>query len=171
MRASYAMRSAIAAAAMAVAAVACAQPFGGMGPGMGPGMGMGFGVGMGMGPGQGWRGAADHDAMVDGRLAYMKSALKITATQEQAWNAFVTASKAQAASMDAWRDKMWATGVTLPERMALRAEAMRQHAAGLSATSKAFAALYEVLTPEQKALTDQRFGMAGPRGPYGRRFG
>ena len=109
--------------------------------------------------------------MVDGRLAYLKSTLKITPAQEEAWNAFAAASKAQAASMQAWRDRMWASGVTPPDRMALRAEAMQQHAAGLATTSKAFAALYAVLTPEQRTLTDQRFGMAGPRGPYARRLG
>jgi Spy/CpxP family protein refolding chaperone len=165
------MRSAIAAAALAMMAGAYAQPFGGMGPEMGPGMGMGFSGGMGMGPGHGWRGAADHDAMVDARLAYMKSTLKITAAQEQAWNGFAAASKAQAAGMDAWREKMWASGVAAPDRMALRAEAMQQHAAGLATTSKAFATLYAVLTPEQRTLLDEGVGMAGRRGPYGRRLG
>lgn len=162
-RASYAMKGAVAAAAMAVAVVAYGQPFGGMGPGMGMGMGMGLG--------RGHCGDADHAAMVDGRLAYMKSALKITAAQEDAWKAFAAASATQAAAMDAWRNKMWASGVAPPDRMALRAEAMQTHAAGLAATSKAFAALYAVLTPEQKALADQRFGMAGPRGAHERRFG
>lgn len=173
---STAVRIAVGAAALAMAAVATAQPCGGAGAGFGPGMGGGFGPGMGMrggpgmgmGPGHGARGPVDHAAVADGRLAYLKSALKITPAQEGAWDAFATTSKAQAASMDAMREKMWQSGATAPERAAARAEAMQQRATVMAAASKALGSLYAVLTPEQKAVADQNLG---PGGPFAMRFG
>ena len=165
-----AVRIAVGAAALAVAAVAAAQPCGGTGAGFGPGTGMrgGPGMGMGMGPGHGAHGPADHAAVADGRLAYLKSALKITPAQESAWDAFAATSKAQVASMDAMREKMWQGGASAPERAAARAEAMQQRATVMAAASKAIGGLYAVLTPEQKAIADQNLG---PGGPYAMRFG
>jgi hypothetical protein len=169
----------VAVAALAAAAVAYAQPCGGefgagMGYGNGPGMGYGNGPGMryGMGPGMGmWHGPrGDHAAVVDGRLEYMKSALNITSAQESAWQTFSSASKAEAASMDAMRQKMGDSAGTAPSRMAAHAEAMQQRAAAMAAVSKAFEGLYAVLTPEQRAIADEHFGGVGPRAMrYGRR--
>ena len=161
-----AVRIAVGAAALAVAAVATAQPCGGMGAGFGPGMGMRGGPGMG--PGYGAHGPVDHAAVADGRLAYLKSALKITPAQESAWEAFAATSKAQAGSMDAMREKMWQGGASAPERAAARAEAMQQRATAMAAASKAIGGLYAVLTPEQKAIADQNLGQGGP---YAMRFG
>jgi hypothetical protein len=151
------------------------QPFAGTGPGFGPGMGMGpgygqgmghgFGPGMGMGRGYGPGAGFDHAGAADARLADVKARLNITAAQESAWQAFAAAAKEQGASMQALRDKMHQDAGTAPERMALHAQAMQQRAAGMAAMSNAFNALYEVLTPEQKAIADQNFGMGGPRGP------
>jgi Spy/CpxP family protein refolding chaperone len=175
-----AVRMAVGAAALAVAAVAAAQPCvgggGGFGPGMGagygargPGMGGGYGArGLGMGGGYGARGSVDHAAVAETRLAEIKSALKITPAQEGAWDAFAATSKAQAASMDAMREKMWQGGASAPDRAAARAEAMQQRASVMAAASKALGELYAVLTPEQKAIADQNLG---PGGPYAMRFG
>lgn len=165
---STAVRIGIGAAALAMAAIAAAQPCGGMGTGFGPGMGMRGGPGMGMGPGHAAHGPADHAAMADGRLAYLKTALKITPAQESAWDAFAATSKAQAAGMDAMREKMWQGGGSAPERASARAEAMQQRATAMAAASKALGSLYAVLTPEQKAIADQNMG---PGGPYAMRFG
>jgi Spy/CpxP family protein refolding chaperone len=158
--------SAAAVAALALTAVAYAQPCGGMGGG--PGHGTGMGPGFGMGPGYAARGDVDHAAVAEGRLAYLKSALKITPAQESVWDAFTTASKAQATSMDAMREKMWASTGSAAERTAARADAMQQRASAMAAMSKAFGSLYAVLTPEQKAIADRNFGMGGP---YAMRFG
>jgi Spy/CpxP family protein refolding chaperone len=173
-----AVRMAVGAAALAVAAVAAAQPCGGMGAGFGPGMGGGFGPGMGMrggpgmGPGYGARGAVDHAAVAEGRLAYLKSVLKITPAQESAWDAFATTSKAQAASMDAMREKMWQADGSAADRAQARAEAMQQRATVMAAASKALGSLYAVLTPEQKAVADQNMGHGAPyAGRFGRRAG
>ena len=111
--------------------------------------------------------------MVDSRLANMKAALKITAAQEAAWQAFAATAKEQAASMQAARAQLRdPRSATAPDRMAQRAQMMQQRAAGMAAMTNAFNALYDVLTAEQKAIADQSFGMAGHRGkPYGRRAG
>ena len=152
----------VAGVALAVAAVTHAQPFGGMGPGAGPGTGPGFAHGMG--PGHGPMGNVDPSTMADTRLADLKTQLKITAEQDTAWQAFADAAKQQASGMQALRAQMQAGSGTAPERMAQRASAMQQRAAGMTTMSKAFDALYGVLTPEQKTIADQHFGTMGPRG-------
>ena len=148
-----------AATALAVAAVSYAQPAGGMGPGFGPGMGMG------MGHGHGPMGGGDPAAMVDTHLASLKTLLKINTSQEPAWQAFVTAAKAQAAGMQALHAQMQAgTATTAPERMAQHAAAMQQRSAGMATMSTAFSTLYAALTPEQKAIADQHAGQMAQRG-------
>ena len=142
---------------LAVAAVTYAQPFGGMGPGYGPGMGMG------MGPGHGAMAGVDPAAMIDSRLADMKAQLKITSGQESAWQAFTTAAKQQATDMQAMRGQMQQGTGTAPERMAQRATVMQQRAQAMTTMTNAFNGLYAVLTPEQRSLADQHFGMMGPR--------
>ncbi len=142
--------------ALAVAAATYAQPFGGMGPGFGPGMGMG--------PGHGPMAGFDPTTVVDSRLSDLKALLKITSSQESAWQAFTTAAKQQATDMQAMRGQMLASAGTAPERMAQRASAMQQRAQATATMTNAFNALYAVLTPEQKSVADQHFGMMGARG-------
>jgi len=165
------------AATLAFAAPAFAQPAGmgpGAGPGTGCGQGMGYGQGMGrgMGPmghmhGMGGRGGmmgANPAAMVEAHLAYLKTDLKITAGQESAWNAFAAKARKQAEGMHAFHDKMRDGAGTVPERMEIRAEAMKQRAAGMEAMAGAVKDLYAALTPEQKAVADNDFA-AHHRGP------
>jgi periplasmic protein CpxP/Spy len=177
------LASVIAGAALAVAAVTYAQPLAGMGPGygrgFGPGMGMGPGFGMGMGPGFGpgmgmgpWHGpmAGVDPAVVDSRLGDFKAQLKITPTQEAAWQAFAGAAKDQAASMHALHAKMLDAAGSAPERMNQRTELMRQHSMAMTKMTDAFNALYAALTPEQKAIADQHGGPIAHRGmPFARR--
>ncbi len=144
-----------AALALAVAAGTYAQPFGGMGSGYGPGMGMG--------PGHGPMAGVDPAAMIDSRLADMKTQLKITATQESAWQAFTTAARQQATDMQAIRGQMQQGAGTAPERMGQRATAMQQRSQAMATMTNAFNALYAVLTPEQKTVADQHFGTMGSR--------
>ncbi|MDE2003061.1 MAG: Spy/CpxP family protein refolding chaperone [Betaproteobacteria bacterium] len=115
----------VAGAALAVAAVTYAQPFGGMGPGAGSGTGMGPGLAHGMGPGHGPMAHVDPSTMAESRLADLKAQLKITAEQDTAWQAFADAAKQQATGMQAMRAQMQAGSGTAPERMAQRASAMR----------------------------------------------
>ena len=159
----------------------------GMGPGHGmgwsggPGYGMhgyGMGPGFGMGPGYG-RGMfnADPGAVEEG-FTGLKSELAITDKQETAWQAFVNNAKKQTENRQAWFEKMRearAAG-SAPELLAQQTEIMKQRQAELESSATALKNLYAVLTPEQKAIADQRFGGFGPgyqaqgyrRGPGGR---
>ncbi len=151
----------------------------GYGPGAGRGgpgmMGMmGYGPGYGRG-GPGMRGGGpgsgpgfSPSAMVDGRLAALKSELNITADQESAWQAFATKAKDQVESRQALRGQAAAQAQTAPERFAQRAEFAKQRAANIESMSAAVKDLYAALTPEQKAVADQRLAFAG-MGPMGGR--
>lgn len=147
----------------------------GPGPGMGPMMGgMGYGpMGRGMGP----QAFGDPGAMAETRLSGLKSDLKITPTQETAWQAYAGKAKQQAEAMQAWMTTMQGgTQASAPERLALRTEMMKKRQEQMEAMTSALKDLYAVLTPEQKAIADQRMGgfgpMAGPgsRGGPGGRF-
>jgi Spy/CpxP family protein refolding chaperone len=154
------MAGIVAGVSLTVAAAAFAQPFGNMGHGPGPGFGMGPGMGMGRGP----MSAVDPTAVVESRLADLKAQLKITAAQESAWQAYTAEARKRATEMQAMRAQMQQDAGTAPERMAHRAAAMQQRGTSMTAMSNAFAALYAVLTPEQKAIADQPGGMMGHRG-------
>ena len=139
----------------------------GMGPGagMGPGHGMGqghHGWGRGFGPGPG----GNPTAAAEARLAYLKSELKITSGQESAWKAFADQSRQQAEAMQALRGTMQgSTAATAPERMELRNKVMKQRQEQMEKSTAAFKDLYAALTPEQKALADQRFAGGPGAGP------
>jgi protein CpxP len=109
-------------------------------------------------------------ARVEGRLAALKSQLKITSDQESAWQAFEGKAKAMAGSMQTRRAEMTPAKLTAPERLAQRAAFAKEGAANLESMSAAVKVLYEVLTPEQKAIADQRMAFGGRGGP-GRRSG
>jgi len=167
------------------AAVVGAHPYGmgaGGGYGAGPGYGMGYGMhgygpgygpyGGGMGPGGGMRGDGmgprgmfnAYPGTAEQRLAGLKSDLGVTAEQEPAWQAFADSVKQRDESRAAWFAAMHearAAG-SLPERLAQRDAMMKQHQAENQATTAALTELYAVLTPEQKAIADQRIGGFGP---------
>lgn len=147
----------------------------GYGPGYGPqgyGMGPGWGMhGYGMGP----QGFGAYPGTAEERLEGLKSELGITAKQETAWAAFVKSAKQRDESREAWFAKMRearAAG-SLPERLARQDEVFKQHQAEREAMTSALKKLYAALTPEQKAIADQRFGGFGPGygAGYGRGYG
>jgi len=157
---------------------ACPQggPGQGYGPGAGYGRGQGYGPGYGrgaMGPGMRGEGPGrgagfSPAAMVDGRLAALKTELGITSGQDSAWQAFAAKAKGQVETMQNQRAAITATSQTAPERLAQRAAFAKQRATNLDTMSAAVKDLYETLTPEQKAVADQRLafgGMGGPGGP------
>lgn len=145
---------------------------GGYGPDAGSCMGNGPAMGQAHGPMGGMAGphgmhgrmadraSFDPAAMMEGRLAYLKSALKITDKQDSAWQAFSAKARQQGESMQARRASMPAQDTTLsaPERMALRTAVMKQRLDSMDAMAHALKDLYAVLTPEQKAVADQNFG-------------
>ena len=143
-------------------AAVVAQPFG-PGSGYGPGAMMGGGFGPGM-----MGGAYD----VDARLDAQKTALKINADQEKAWNAYAELAKTQAESMLARHQAMWNSNTTnSADRLALHSAFMTQRAQEIEALNTAYADLYAVLTTEQRSIADQGawgygYGKRG-RGPAG----
>ena len=133
----------------------------GMGPGGGPGP-MGYGpMGHGMGP----QAYANPGAAAESRLSGLKSELKITAAQESAWKTFADQAKQQAEAMQALMTSAQGSAqATAPERLELRNQIMKKRQEQMEKATTAFKDLYAVLTPEQKALADQHFGMMGGRG-------
>ncbi len=140
---------------------------GGGGPGFRGGPGAGPRAGYGPGPGAG------PAVNAQARLDYLKGELKITDSQQAAWDAFATKTKEQTGAMLAMRTQMASTAAqTGPERLAQRAEFAKQRAAAMESRSTALKDLYAALTPEQKTVADQHFGgwqvaQGGPRGGYG----
>jgi len=147
------------------AAVVNAHPYGyGPGAGMGPGGGMGWGMGGGMGGyGMGPQAMANANpaSIAEGRLAFLKSELKITSAQEAAWQAYAAKAKQQAEAMQAWHNTRVNAQppASAPDRLAQHNEFMKQRVAQMDGMTSALKDLYAVLTPEQKAIMDQ-----GPRG-------
>lgn len=113
-------------------------------------------------------GAGDH---VEGRLAFLKTELKITEAQTAQWKAFEEAVRANGRVMGSMRQSMMsgsASATTLPERLALEEKAVASYAAALGKTRAALDQLYAVLSADQKKAAD---GIAlGPMGmPIGMR--
>ncbi len=156
----------------------------GMGPGMmggyGPGYGMGWGGGHmgGYGPGYGMGPQAMFNAYsgnAEDGLAALKAELGITAKQDSAWQAFTNNAQQQIENRQAWLAKMRGarSAGSAPELLAQQTEIMKQRQAEMEANAAALKSLYATLTPEQKALADQRFGGFGPGygAGYGRGYG
>ncbi|OGA19211.1 MAG: hypothetical protein A3I01_16540 [Betaproteobacteria bacterium RIFCSPLOWO2_02_FULL_65_24] len=159
---------------LAAAAAVSAQPSGygmgwgarhmggGMMGGAGPGYGMGPGMMGGYGPGYGMGQQAmfnAHSGNADEGLAALKSELGITAKQDPAWQAFVNNAKQQNESRQAWFAKMHEarSAGSAPELLAQQTELMKQRQSEMETSTAALKNLYATLTPEQKAIADQRF--------------
>jgi hypothetical protein len=128
---------------------------------MGDGMGQGGQGMMGMGPGM--MGQGDLRAMVEGRLAYMKTALGITDDEAAAWKVYEDASRANVQSMQAAHQTMMTarqSGSTI-DRMQARIAMMQARLDALKALQPAIEALYKALTPEQQKKADALLGMRG----------
>ena len=143
----------------------------GGGPGMmggyGPGNGAGPGMMGGYGPGYGMRAWGNADE----RLTALKAELGITDKQDGAWQAFADNAKKHQETRQAWFAKMQEarSAGSAPELLAQRAELMKQRQVEMEANAAALKDLYAALTPEQKAIADQRFGRFGPG--YGAGYG
>ena len=145
------------------AASAAGMPSAGMGgPGGMPMMGM-----MRMMMGQdGMGGMAMMAGHVEGRLAFLKTELKITDAQLLLWNAVADAVRANAKSMS----EMMPGGMmgssqstaTLPEKLALREKIMTAHLEALRKFKAAVDQLYAALSDEQKKTADEL--LIGPMG-------
>ncbi|MGB3536630.1 MAG: Spy/CpxP family protein refolding chaperone [Mesorhizobium sp.] len=115
------------------------------------------------GPGvMGWWGRQDGVVeRIDGRLAYMKTELKITSEQAAAWDAFAAVVRT---SVETHNDMMRSTAKKsddgaifdkpLPERLASQITRMEARLAQIKSVKVAADDLYAVLTNDQKAVAD-----------------
>jgi hypothetical protein len=142
-------------------------------------MGMMQMMGGGDAPGMGM---IDH---VEGRIAFLRTELKITEAQTDTWNAFAVALRTNAQNLGAARRGMMGqmgAGRQQDQALAQRLDAQERwltaRLEGTRAIKTAFAGLYARLSDEQKAVADDLLApnmglnMAmmpmGPQGPMGR---
>ena len=109
----------------------------------------------------GWRPSDGVVDRVDGRLAYMKTELKITPEQTTAWDAFAAVVRTSAnAHNDMMRSRAedFDNGAIfdkpLPERLAFQIAGMEARLAQIKSIKAAADDLYAALTDEQKAVAD-----------------
>jgi hypothetical protein len=173
--------SAAAAVVIGLAGAAAAQggPGGmmGWGPGGRGNDGSGWsmwGSGPGWGMGMMWgRGGRDSDWMVDrveGRLAFLKTELKITEAQTGAWNQLADAIRAAAKRRNERMKSIFAGDrqrKTLPERVEVQEQFMTARLDEIKQIKASLKGLYDALTEEQrKDADDVVFPMVGMGGPW-----
>ena len=189
------MRALILAAAITVlastAAIAQQSPQQPMMGGQMPGAMMQYG-GMGhmmMGQGMMGQGMMDQGGMpmmgmnpsqhIEGRLAFLKTELKITEAQAAPWNAYADAVRANAKRMGELMDQMMSGNMamqgqpgmmmqgqsgmmmSLPDRLNRAEQHMAAHMEMLAAIKGPTMQLYGALSEEQKRLADQLIGPMG----------
>ncbi len=169
----------------AIAQDQSAQSGGTMGPGMmNPGMMNPWMMNPGMmGPAMmgmmGMMGGAPGSAVctamaghIEGRLAYVKTELKITDAQESLWNSYAAAARDSANTMLARCTTMMAqhsgSTASLPDRLDQNEQLMAAHLDALRVMNKTLKPLYVALDESQKKTADQLLrspmGMMGPIG-------
>jgi hypothetical protein len=101
---------------------------------------------------------------VEGRLAFLKTELKITDAQLSLWNAVADAMRANAKSMGDMGGGMMGGSqtATLPDKLAMREKMMTAHLEALRKFKAAVDPLYAALSDEQKKTADEL--LAGPMG-------
>lgn len=125
----------------------------------------------GKGGHHGPRGAMMSPERIEGRLAFLKTELKITEAQAPQWNAYAELKRNQAKAMQArhaaFKEQHAAhkkdgaersEARPLPERLAAREKMMEQHLAEMKQSKAVIEPLYNVLTPEQRKTADQLLG-------------
>src|SRR5215469_2261391 len=102
---------------------------------------------------------------VEGRLAFLKTELKITDAQLPLWNAVAEAIRTNAKSMSEMMSGGMTGGsqmATLPEKLALHEKMMTAHLEGLRRLKTAVDPLYAALSPEEEKTADEL--VMGPMG-------
>jgi len=119
----------------------------------------------------GMMGMADH---IEGKIAFLKTELKITDAQMPQWDAFADALRANARRISGMQATMMQGGMmdqgnaplSAPDRLDRMEKSMTAMLEGLKEMKAALAPLYAVLTEEQKKAADQL--IHGPMGMMGR---
>lgn len=115
---------------------------------------------------------------VEGRIAFLKTELKITDAQQPLWNAFADAMRANAKEMTDMMPMMQSMmpmmqsvmpmmppSGTLPEKLAAREKIMTAHLDVLRKLRAAVEPLYVTLNDDQKKTADEL--IIGPMGAWG----
>ncbi len=107
----------------------------------------------------------DRAAMMTQHLAKLKTNLKITALQENAWQAFAGKVQQTAQSMKAVHDaqKTAPQTQTAPERIDQHIAMAKQHVVNMEDIGNAAKQLYAGLSPEQKLVADKEMAHMGGR--------
>lgn len=131
---------------------AAGMPGGGMGMGGAGDMPM-MGMMQMMGP-NGMRMMAEH---VEGRIAFLKAELKITAAQLPQWNALADAMRDNAKAMQGMMGPMMGMGQdgTLPDRLAASEKQLTARLGAIRKLKAAADPLYTALSGEQKKTADE----------------
>jgi hypothetical protein len=121
----------------------------------------------GMMAGQGGMMAAQGSMMVghvEGRLAFLKTELKITDAQMPQWNRLADALRSTTTSMNGMRQQMMQEGMptTALARLDLHEKMLSAHLDSLKSVKVALIPLYASFSDEQKTLADEL--MLGPIG-------
>jgi len=115
--------------------------------------------GLGSGGRQRWSGFGNMPIdRVEGRLAFLKTELRISDAQLPAWNAFAEAVRTNATTQHAERQFMHGrvgTDVPLPDRVAAQANAFAAHAEEMAKLKAVLDPLYASLSAEQKKTADE----------------
>lgn len=135
----------------------------------GPGMMKGQGSGPGMMGGCGMmgygRGAGDDDSYADGRIAFLKAELKITDSQNGAWNAYADALRSNSQVMVAMHKKMFDSFKQADHSavafLDFHIQAMKSRLAALEALKPATETLYKALSAEQRKKADDLIPVMG----------
>jgi len=108
-------------------------------------------------------GMADH---IEGRIAFLKTELKITDAQLLLWNSMADAMRANAEDMAMPNCMtMLKSSGTLPEKLASHEKAMTAHLEALRRFRAAVEPLYAAFTDEQRKTADELLlGTAGMMG-------
>ncbi len=103
--------------------------------------------------------AARHNAYVERRIAVLRSRLKITPAQTQAFEQFAQVMRDNASHMDALMAERQQKVSTMSAVDALKSyqAVAQQHLDDMQTLVPAFQTLYDALSPEQKTLADRDF--------------
>lgn len=112
----------------------------------------------------GQNGMAGH---VEGRIAFLKTELKITDAQQPLWNAVADAIRANAKATSGMPNgmPMMGSAATLPDKLATHERMMTIHLDALRKLKAAVEPLYAALNTDQKKAADEL--MIGPMGIMG----
>jgi len=113
---------------------------------------------------------------VEARLAYIRTALKITDAQAPQWDGFANVLRKHARDMDQRIQKFRAQGAQRPdprtvgaiERLERTQQRMAARAARLNEVLTAAKPLYASLSPDQKQVADEMLSRQGRRGHHHR---